>query len=322
MDRRRWLAPGLALLGVGALGLAVALGYNAALTSHPLLAPRQLFFPGDRYGFGQGVGFYGQHTLAAGFVNVDELLTSLAINLYGWPFYLTLAFLLIPFLTRRARAADVVLLLGAAAMTFAFIGYFYHGFYLGPRYLFEALPFFLILTARGLVTLADAGLAARARGVALAETRLAASASSAAAPIAPGTHGARWSAGVSLTGALVIALLACLFGYFLPRQLALHTNFTGMGAGRAIQMGALDHPPLHHALVVTSDSQLYGYTLFGLNDPLLRGNVIYAEATSAADLTELHRAFPDRSIYALIVDADGVIHIIPLDNSIESGAAP
>ncbi len=330
MDRRRWLAPGLALLGVGALGLVVALGYNAALTGSPLLTPRQLFFPGDHYGFGKGVGFYGQHTLAAGFVTVDELLASLAINLYGWPFYLTLAFLLIPFLTRRARAADVVMLLGAAAMTFAFIGFYYHGIYLGPRYLFEALPFFLILTARGLVTLAEAGLAARAhgvaRGVALAETRLAAPASSASsassAPAAPIARGAHWSAGVSLTGALGVALLACLFGYFLPRQLALHTDFTGMDAGRAIQMSALDHPPLHHALVVTSDSQLYGYTLFGLNDPLLRGNVIYAEATSAADLTELHRAFPDRSIYALIVDADGAIHFIPLDNSIESGAAP
>jgi hypothetical protein len=125
----------------------------------------------------------------------------------------------------------------------------------------------------------------------------------------------RWLGGASLTGALVIVLLACLFGYYLPRQLALHTNFTGMGAGRVIQMGMLDHPPLRHALIVTSDSQLYGYTLFGLNDPLLRGNVIYAEGASAADYAELHHAFPDRSMYVLIVESNGKVDFIPLGAS-------
>ncbi|HEY7849081.1 MAG TPA: hypothetical protein VIC27_03395, partial [Ktedonobacterales bacterium] len=319
VDARRWLAPGLTLLGIVALGLVIFLGYNVALTGSPFITPRQLFFPGDHYGFGAGVGFYGQHTLAAGFVTVDELLTSLAITLYGWPFYLTLAFLLIPFLTRRTHAADVVLLLGAGTMTFAFIGFYYHGIYLGPRYLFEALPFFLILTARGLVTLAETGLAARALGVSLgaavASERLGASASPSAAPVAalaPAARRMRWLGGASLTGALVIVLLACLFGYYLPRQLALHTNFTGMGAGRVIQMGMLDHPPLRHALIVTSDSQLYGYTLFGLNDPLLRGNVIYAEGASAADYAELHHAFPDRSMYVLIVESNGKVDFIPL----------
>jgi hypothetical protein len=296
------------------------------LTGSPFITPRQLFFPGDHYGFGAGVGFYGQHTLAAGFVTVDELLTSLAITLYGWPFYLTLAFLLIPFLTRRAHAADVVMLLGAVVMTFAFIGFYYHGIYLGPRYLFEALPFFLILTARGLVTLAETGLAARAlgaslgvsRGAAVASERLGASPSPSSAPaaaFAPATRRMRWLGGVSLTGALVIALLACLIGYYLPRQLALHTNFTGMSAGRVIQMGMLEHPPLHNALVVTSDSQLYGYTLFGLNDPLLRGNVIYAEGASAADYAELHHAFPDRGMYVLIVEPNGRVDFIPLGAS-------
>ncbi len=130
------------------------------------MSPRTLFFAGDHYGFGQGVGFYGQHTLAAGFVNLDQLLVSLATDLYGWPFALTLPFLLIPFLARRAVAADVVMLVGAAAMTFAFVGYFYAGIYLGPRYLYEALPFLLILTARGWLALAAVGQAARARGAA------------------------------------------------------------------------------------------------------------------------------------------------------------
>lgn len=303
-DWRRLWAPALALLGVALLGLVVYFGYHAALTGDPFLTPRELFFPGDHYGFGAGVGFYGEHTLAAGFVNLDELLTSLATDLYGWPFYLTLAFLLIPFLARRAVAADVVLLLGAAAMTFAFIGYFYPGIYLGPRYLFEALPFYLILTARGLLTLAEAGRAARRHGVARAAARWSGRAS--AEPVA----GARWAGALSLMGALALALLACWGVYYLPRQVALHTNFTGMGVGVTIKTSMLDHPPLRNALVVTGDKQLYGYTLFGLNDPLLRGNVIYAEAFTAEDYARLQRAFPDRTLYTLFIDVDGTVHFV------------
>lgn len=304
-DWRRWRAPVAALVGVGALGLILYFSYNAALTGSPFITPRMLFFPGDHYGFGQGVGFYGQHTLAAGFVTLDELLTSLAISLYGWPFYLTLAFPLIPFLARRAVAADVVMLAGAAAMTFAFIGFYYPGIYLGPRYLFEALPFFLILTARGLVTLAEGGRAARALGVSLARAdRWGASQSA---------RGRHWAGGVTLTGALALALLACWSLFYLPRQITLHTDFTGMGADSPLKTSMLDHPPLHHALVMTGDSQLYGYTLFGLNDPLLRGNVIYAEADSAGQYAELHRAFPDRHLYVLIVNADGTVSFVPVN---------
>ena len=315
---RRWLAPTLALLAILALGLDAYLGYNTLLTGSPLTTPRQLFFPGDHYGFGQGVGFYGQHTLAAGFVTVDELLASLAIDLYGWPFYLTLALLLIPFLTRRARATDGLLLLGATAMTFAFIGFYYHGIYLGPRYLYEALPLFLILTARGLLTLAEAALSARDAGARWGATldskqRL-------ALPRGAGVakrSGMRpaWASGGSLAGALALALLACTFIYYLPRQIALHTDFTGMGAGRVIQMSALVNPPLHHALVVTSDDQLYRYTLFALNDPLLQGNVLYAEASGYDDILALQRAFPGRRVYILIVRPDGRVSYTPVNSA-------
>ncbi|MDE3230960.1 MAG: hypothetical protein KGO05_13860, partial [Chloroflexota bacterium] len=199
--RRDWRGPllcGLALYVAALLGLVVSAAYNGALTGDSAVTPRQLFSPGDHYGFGQGVGFYGQHTLAAGFVNLDQLLASLAIDLYGWPFYLTLALLLIPFLARRAVAADVVMLLGAAALIFAFVGYFYAGIYLGPRYLYEALPFLLILTARGWLALAGAGRVARARGAALGGA-------SAAPPLAA----PRWAGTLALTSALALAVVAC-----------------------------------------------------------------------------------------------------------------
>ncbi|HEX2348861.1 MAG TPA: hypothetical protein VHI51_10560, partial [Ktedonobacterales bacterium] len=194
------------------------------------------------------------------------------------------------------------------AMTFAFIGFYYHGIYLGPRYLYEALPFFLILTARGLLALAASAMAARDAGARWGATLAERSASQPAERPA-------WASGGSLAGAVALALLACTFVYYLPRQIALHTDFTGMGAGQVIQMSALANPPLHHALVVTSDDQLYRYTLFALNDPLLQGDVLYAEASSINQITALERAFPGRQVYILIIRPDGRVSYTPVNDA-------
>ena len=229
LQRRHWATP-LAWTAVPiAAYLAIYLDYNALLTGNPLLTPRALFFPGDHWGFGAGVGFYGQHTLAAGFITVQELLTSLSISLYGWPFYLTLAFIPLPFLARRARPADAFLLGAALLMIFAFLGYFYHGVYLGPRYLFEALPFFLGLTARGIVVLWVVGV--RARGLTPGPS-----------PLRRRGEKARRGLPPLVAPALLLALLACAALYYFPRQIALHTNFTGLAAGTTIQTAALSRP--------------------------------------------------------------------------------
>jgi hypothetical protein len=294
---RRWIAPALAVAALAFVAMIVYYALNMTLTGIPNVTPRALFDPGDHWGFGQGVGFYGAHTLGSGFITVDELVTSLAIDLFGWPFYLTLALLLIPFLSRRAKPADLVMFVGASAMTSAFVGFYYAGIYLGPRYLYDALPFLLILTARGFVTLAQAGVAARAHGAAWGERHMLAVPAGGVAPA--------WVGAVSLTTLLAGLLMAGWAGYFMPRQVALHTDFNGMGSGKRIVPRLLINPPLHHAIVVTGDIQLYGYTLFSMNDPLLRGNVIYAFGDSSSDYAELAHAYPDRSIYVLSIDSDG-----------------
>jgi hypothetical protein len=291
--RARWRRLLIPLLGFGSVALAfvvIYLAYNALLTGSALTTPRDLFFSGDHWGFGPGVGFYGQHTLAAGFVTVDELLTSLAIDLFGWPFYLTLALLALPFLTLRVRAADWFLLAGAAIMTGAFLGYYYHGIYLGPRYLYETLPFLLILTARGIVTLAQSGRALIQQGIVTGSQDI-------ALP--------RRSLG---TWVIMLALTACSLLYFWPRQIVLHTNFTGESVGTIIQTAELAHPPVHHAIVMTPDRSLYGYTLFALNDPSFSGDVLFAEAATPADFQELAQAYPDRALYLLTIDAAGRCH--------------
>ncbi|MGH2487220.1 MAG: ArnT family glycosyltransferase, partial [Ktedonobacterales bacterium] len=338
LDSPRLIAV-VAALAVALLFAAANLAYNAALTGKATVSPRLLFNPGDHFGFGMGVGFYGQHTVAAGFVNLDELLTSLAIDLFGWPFYLTLAFIFVPFILRRAILADWLLLVGGMILTGAYIGYFYHGIYLGPRYLFETLPFLLILTARGIVELARVGVWARAaifplssRGTTALAERVpplpvgeevrgwgqepAREVSSSPPPLPPAVG--RGDSGVAsrrvsvATAALMAALLACALIYFWPRQIALRDNFTGLPAGTHIALDRIYAPGLHHAIIVTGDYTLYEYVLFPLNDPMLRQDVLYALAADASQYAELRAAYPGRALYQLNIAADGSVTYTPV----------
>ncbi|HEY1351508.1 MAG TPA: glycosyltransferase family 39 protein [Ktedonobacteraceae bacterium] len=286
----------LALLTIGLLFLALYLGYNLLLTGAAHITPRNLFFAGDTWGFGQGIGFYGEHTLAAGFVNMDEILTSLQIDLFGWPFSLTLAFCAIPFLCGRANKADWLLLVALLLTVGSYIGYFYHGIYLGPRYLFEDLPFLLLLSARGILLLSARGWS---RGPAHAQ--------------AQGDPPTRRPAGPSLvTLALVGALFLSNLLYYLPRQGALYHNFTGLPGTADLATDQLYHPPLHHAIVVTDDLAIYQMILFPLNDPQLQGEIIYAWGTSPDQFAQLRQTFPGRTLYLLVVNFDGSVHYLPL----------
>src|SRR5579859_274136 len=306
-DLHRWIAPGLSFVAVALVFLCLHLLYDLLLTGAPDVTPRALFSAADQWGFGQGIGFYGQHTLAGGFVTVDELLTALAIDLYGWLFYLTLCFLALPFLAWRARAADWLLLAGAMIMIGAFIGYFYHGIYLGPRYVFDTLPFLLMLTARGIVVLGQVG-----NQVAGAVERRLAAGRRQGQQSGPDSRLRTWRMSIA-TCTLVAGLIVCNLGYFTPRQAAIYHNLSGYPAGIALDTSTLAHPPVHHAIVVTNDYLLYGYTLFALNDPRFRGDVLYAFAGSSRDYQELRTAYPGRSLYQIQIAADGSVTYHLLD---------
>lgn len=295
---RKLIVPLILLLLVGILFLLLTLAYNTFLTGSPLTTPRSLFFKGDHWGFGTGVGFYGQNTLAAGFVTVDELLTSLAIDLFGWPFYLTLAFLPMPFLLCRAKRADWLMAAGFVIMAGAFLGYYYHGIYLGPRYLYETLPFLLILTARGIVVASEWSVLKASHIFSIIHR----------VPIALLPQKS-FSVGMI---AIVFFAIGCNLLYYMPRQIMLHTNFTGMSVARVIDTAALRQIPAHHSLVVTNDAQLYSYTLFSLNAPSLHGDVVYALAATSQEILVLHLTYPTRPIYQLLIDAQGHIYFVEL----------
>ncbi len=301
--RTRWslAAAWLGFIAILLTYVEFYLGLNTVLTGDPFLTPRQIFFAGDHWGFGTGIGFYGQHTLAAGLVNLDELLTSLQIDLFGWPFYLTLAFIALPFLLLRARRSDWFLLVALSVTVVSYTGYFYHGIYLGPRYLFEDLPFLLILTARGILFV---GAWSMERGYATAQwlcERL-------------GRSTAFRKPVTSLaTIALVGALLLCNLIYYLPRQVARYWDYNGLPISYTLDTSQIYHTPLRHAIVVTGNQTLYQLVLFPLNDPQLKGSVIYALAMTFAQYEQLHRAFPERTLYLLVVNPEGAVSYLSLD---------
>src|SRR5439155_26362016 len=105
--------------------------FNLTTTSDPLVLPRNLFNPDDKWGFG-AVGAVGRHTLAAGLVNTDENLTLLQFDLFGWPPLAALALLEMPFLLGRVGRMDLLLAACAGGFVLAYVGYFYDGIALGP----------------------------------------------------------------------------------------------------------------------------------------------------------------------------------------------
>ncbi|MDO8670511.1 MAG: glycosyltransferase family 39 protein [Dehalococcoidia bacterium] len=135
---------------VFAIFAGLLLLYNRELTGDPFLNPYELWWPFDTVGFGPKVGG-GEHTLEAALIESQINLTALADYLFGWPARLSLAFLAVPFLMRSRKLWDWLLLGSAAGLMIAYMAYWTSGEMYGPRYYYEALPMFLLLTARGML---------------------------------------------------------------------------------------------------------------------------------------------------------------------------
>jgi hypothetical protein len=291
---RRVLLDLLVMAAIVGASAGMYLGYNALLTGEPFLLPRLLLDSRDRYGFGPGVGFYNEHTLAAGLVNTEEQLVSLGFYLAGWPYGFSLAVLLLPFLTRRLAYWDHAHGLLVLAYVLSYIGYYYHGIAFGPRYYLEMLPSLLILTARGFATLtASVGdwLAALGR------------------------DGGWWRARLA-TGVLVLALFACNLGYYLPREAALYANFSGLPGGGPVLDDTIGHDlagryaRLDNAVVTVDEWWIFVMYYASLNCPTLDCRTVFAVTEDDEARQVLARFYPGRSWYH-VVDRRGVLRIEP-----------
>jgi hypothetical protein len=285
-----------------AAAVALYLGYNAALTGHPFLLPRLLFNSADVLGFGEGIGFYGEHTVASGLVNAEQQLVSLGFYLAGWPYGFSLALMSLaslPLLLRRWLAWDRVswdLVYVAIAVLFVgvYVTEFYHGIVFGPRYYFEALPAFAVLSARGFSVLSET--------VGAWLDRIGARDGPARARLAAGAIGA--------------ALLTCNAVYFLPRQATLYADYTGLPGG-GWRLDETIGPDLagrtgrlENALVVTDQWWWYTMHFAALNCPRLDCPALFALGEDEEERERLRHAFPDRQWYD-VVERQGVLTVVP-----------
>jgi hypothetical protein len=165
----------------------------------------------------------------------------------------------------------------------AYVGYFYHGIALGPRYYFEAVPALTLLAARGVWTgvrtLRELGLSARA----------------------------------SVSGPFAVLALLCAWtlGYYLPHEVARRMDYGALSNGRRLVLPfvetTLTGPQLARvappALVFVPNEDIFK-SISALNCALLDADhvadcpvlLVNVDLNDGADLLA---AFPTRSVWII-----------------------
>lgn len=280
LRRRSQLIPtifcGVVILTISA---AIYLGYNQAQTGEFWITPRSAFSGVDHPGFGDGIGFHQRHTPAAGLVNTEQNLDSLAINLFGWPFPFALALPILPFLAGRAQRWDFVA--GGIVLLFlaGYATYFYHGIIFGPRYLSECLLPLLFLTARGIWIAGE---------IAVASLRRAGLTRPEVAQFAP----------VAIAGLFTM----CTIVYFIPRQFQHFSGYSGVPFAGAIETDALAQIPAG-TVAFTQDWWLFHAMLAHRNCPTLDCEIVYALVQNAVQGAQLRALYPNRNEVEVVREA-------------------
>lgn len=272
----RWLIAAAAVIPV----IGILLVFNAQAAGSPFNNTWEVNAPYDRIGFAlHGIGMRDGHTPSDGLYVVMRNVSELLRDLYGWPLFITLALAFLPFALGAAKRWDWLLLVSAACLIFGYSAYWADGIMYGPRYYYEALPAFLLLTARGIdvvATRADqlAGLVLRRRSAV--------------------------SGGLLLSGALLILLMALNISGYLPNQIGSAYTYNYTNADR---LHIVQNANIHNAVVFVETSAWYAWwdygSVFPQNDPLLQGDVIYARDLGDARNREVAAAYPGRTFYRI-----------------------
>lgn len=153
-EMRKRRADAIAMILVGFSFLALFGIYNQQTNGHPLTLGYSALYGSEAvYGFGK-VGFTETpHSLYLGQINAFRNLASLNKCLFGWPF--TSAWLLIPVVIawwkqRRVPTADLLLISSFGLLIVGYSGYAAFTPYIDPRLLYEGIPIMLLLSAKGL----------------------------------------------------------------------------------------------------------------------------------------------------------------------------
>ncbi len=234
--------------------------------------PYTLVWPYDRPGFGPDIGAAGY-----GFVQARNNLLfnvmALAKNAFGWPFWLNLVFLPLPFFLQKPRREDWLLLsLLPGLMAVYFFYWQYGGHDVGfPRYYYDALPGLLLLTARGLslltTTMRFSRLPRRFTG---------------------------------LPYLLLLALIISNLVGYAPQALGAYKNKYGISTA---PLKAIEQAELSNALVFVPYQIWSDFAVpFAANSPTLDGPVVFAITEGTARDMRVIKQFPGRSCWILVGD--------------------
>ena len=278
------------MLAASAPFLVAYFAYNGMVTRDPFVLPRSSVDASDHPGFGPG------HTLALGLVFADQDLNALQFDLFGWPPLLGLSVMALPFALGKASRYDVLLASGALVIIAAFVPVPGHGIgAMGPRYYYEAVPWFVLLAARGLQA---AVATARQLGLSTAAAR----------------------AGAAV---LVGSLTLYAFGFYVPRLVERRIDFAALGNGRRYTYpfieSTLTGPKLRGfdgpTVVLVGDEDIFK-TISAMNCPLLDGTeaaacpVLFVHAGEDA-VARVSEAYPGRSVVRA-QGSNGVVSLTPV----------
>ncbi len=236
----------------------------------------------DTPGFGPGHGDATiGHTPAMGVYNALVYLRTLATLFDGWPAPLALAPLLLGLFAwthdkkRQQLSWDALLWLGWAGLVGAYFLWWSSTTIFGPRYWYEGMPLLLLMAGRGMDLLGR-----------LAVTRLRGAWSLQARWLVPGVLFAFLSL-YNLTQAL-------------PYQVSQYQNYNDISAAalRSVERAGLKNALVFVELDPARSNRDYGKVFFA-NDPLLKGNIVYARDLGTARNRGLVELFPGRTPYWL-----------------------
>jgi 4-amino-4-deoxy-L-arabinose transferase-like glycosyltransferase len=248
--------------------------------------------------FSDVVGFSGEHSVDLGIQNEHIQMATLLLVLNGWPRYVGLMFVLLPFVLGTRNRWDWFFLASAVSVMGAYTLWGGEVVLYGPRYWYEAMPFFLLLTARG-ADRAAAVLADAARW--LNRTMF----ESDRRPFAVAVVAVYALVFVLMGGALYTWLLGQRDNWevtFVPERATGLEGFMGVD-DRLVRLA--DDADLQNALVLVEDCAReeglgIGWPCFGsvfwLNSPELDGNVVFVRDVEGRR-EDIMRAFPGRTVY-------------------------
>jgi hypothetical protein len=297
---------GYLLYNYGTTGDAFSTGYQETGVSFfetSIPAPQAQGSQGSG-GVGEAIGVGGNHRFTLGLQNERIQMALLTMVLHGWPLWIGLAFVMLPFLLGTRRLADWWLLSCALSIMAVWVLYEGDGVMWGPRYWFEAVPFMLILAARG----ADRAAALLAPAASMLRTRQ--------LDATPSAFAGR-AVTYSIVGVLV---LYSMWSWLLGANPTWRADFVpSTAADMAAYLGIDDRIPrlaeeqqLHDALVLVQpcdNFNCYG-SVFWRNTPELDGEIVYA-ADVPGRRDEIIAAFPGRTVYLADYETNSLTEYTP-----------